>query len=138
MPNDISHLSHLNGFSFSCVCFICDCNHLKCWKKWGKNKCESSHKISGYCLQNLKKKNHRNSESRVIKFASLVTPNSMVSNNKLALFIDLATLNIYYEIKFRHVSVSHLFWHTYYRVSQGKVWKVILLWRGHAFRFLLI
>ena len=56
-----------------------------------------------------KKKNHRNSESRVIKFASLVTPNSMVSNNKLALFIDLATLNIYYEIKFRHVSVSHLF-----------------------------
>ena len=125
MPNDISHLSHLNGFSFSCVCFICDCNHLKCWKKWGKNKCESSHEISGYCLQNFKKNNQRNSGSRVIKFDSLLTPNSMVSNIKLVLFFDLATkyhfhkaLNIYYELKFPHISVSQLFWHskihTYY------------------------
>ena len=50
-----------------------------------------------------KKKNHRNSESRVIKFASLVTPNSMVSNNKLVLFFDLVALNIYYELKFPNV-----------------------------------
>ena len=72
-----------------------------------------------------KKNNQRNSGSRVIKFDSLLTPNSMVSNIKLVLFFDLATkyhfhkaLNNYYELKFPHISVSQLFWHskihTYY------------------------